>query len=69
MSESAKSESVAKEAVSSHDVDIQHDDEFEDFKVQCDVVSDRRGEWVDDWDDVDDESFAQILKEQRRLLK
>ena len=51
------------------DVDIQHDDEFEDFKVtrtQAPVEEAKKADWMDDWDDDAQESFSAILKEQRK---
>ncbi|OHT05142.1 hypothetical protein TRFO_27274 [Tritrichomonas foetus] len=51
--------------------DIQHDDEFEDFKVKCPkaVEAQQNGEWLDDWDDDIVEDFTAILTEQRKLIQ
>jgi hypothetical protein len=52
--------------------DIQHDDEFEDFKVKPGLVSapekGRSADLLDDWDDDVVEDFSAILREQRARL-
>ena len=52
------------------ELDIQHDDEFEDFQVKYTGTNsnEKRGEWNDDWDDDNVENFAAILAEQRAQL-
>jgi hypothetical protein len=51
--------------------DIQHDDEFEDFKVRYEKVADkpRQGDVLDDWDDDVVENFAEVLRQQRSLIQ
>jgi hypothetical protein len=52
------------------DFDIQHDDEFEDFRVSIPPPSDAapRFDLAGDWDDDVVEDFSAILQEQRSLL-
>jgi len=50
------------------DIDIQHDDEFEDFGHNSGIShieSKKRSDWMDDWDDDVVENFSSILREQR----
>lgn len=50
-----------------NEIDILHDDEFEDFQIKYNTTksNEREGEWNDDWDDDNVENFASILREQR----
>lgn len=59
-----------KAVVQQEDIDIQHDDEFEDFKIGSRAVSDEKkhAEWMDDWDDDNNDSFSEILKAQRQIV-
>lgn len=60
----------AEEAPSVSQVDIQHDDEFEDFKVKYNErkESNQQGDWMDDWDDDVVEDFAAMLAAERKKL-
>lgn len=72
MSEQPKEEQPkATEVEQNQEFDIQHDDEFEDFKSTCPktVETNEHGEWLDDWDDDIVEDFTAILAEQRKLIK
>ena len=61
----AMSETLAP-ATEPQEFDIQHDDEFEDFKkIEGDKAPEGQGDWLDDWDDDVVENFSEILKEQR----
>ena len=51
------------------EIDIQHDDEFEEFQVgfqDSNLISKGYHEWMD-WDDDITENFSQILRQQREL--
>ena len=53
-------------------IDIQHDDEFEDFGKKCNnkpTEQKKRSDWMDDWDDDVVENFSTILKEQRKIVQ
>lgn len=54
------------------DIDIQHDDEFEDFNVTFEKTNpdqNKHTDYMDDWDDDVEENFTAILAEQRKLVK
>ena len=58
-------------AVQQEDVDIQHDDEFEDFKVSMPdnkAEDNKKADYMDDWDDDREENFTNILRKQRELV-
>lgn len=60
---------VAEKVDSKPEIDIQHDDEFEEFQVgfqDSNLISKGYHEWMD-WDDDITENFSQILKQQREL--
>ena len=59
------------ENTENQEFDIQHDDEFEDFKVNMPKTSEsnQQGEWLDDWDDDIVENFTAMLAEQRKLIQ
>ena len=65
--------SEQKEKNTFQDFDIQHDDEFEDFKVgfgvKPEITNAQQGDYLDDWDDDVVENFTEILKEQRKLVQ
>ena len=63
------SQNPAQTSTETQDFDIQHDDEFEDFKINYKPVTDRTGEYTGDWDDDVVEEFATILKNQREMLQ
>ena len=65
MSEEAKPQITTEQ----QEFDIQHDDEFEDFKVKYTPIGDRTGEQMDDWDDDVLEDLTKILQEQRSSVK
>ena len=57
--------------IQQEDIDIQHDDEFEDFKVadaQEETADNKAIDPMDDWDDDKEENFTSILKKEREAL-
>ena len=57
--------------IQQEDIDIQHDDEFEDFKVadaQEETADNKAIDPMDDWDDDKEENFTSILKKERETL-
>ena len=57
--------------IQQEDIDIQHDDEFEDFKVadaQEETADNKVIDPLDDWDDDKEENFTGILKKEREAL-
>lgn len=66
----AETQQSQPEAEQIQEFDIQHDDEFEDFRSPCPNTSEsqQHGEWLDDWDDDIVEDFSKILAEQRKLI-
>lgn len=62
-----------KQETEPQEFDIQHDDEFEDFKVEMKINqgahATQQVDYLDDWDDDVVENFTEILNEQRRLIQ
>ncbi|EAX92690.1 hypothetical protein TVAG_439180 [Trichomonas vaginalis G3] len=60
----------AEQTPQQEDIDIQHDDEFEDFRFTSRPVAEekKRVETIDDWDDDVVDNFSQILKAQRAVV-
>ena len=70
MSEQKAPEAENQNTADQQELDIQHDDEFEDFQVKYTQTetNKKQNEWNDDWDDDNVENFAAVLKEQRSQL-